>query len=575
MADNILTTDRNSANIDIAAKEISSVKFPRNIIVDSAGLDIDPASEATLAALNAKVPASPAQDRVTAGGPSAVRLSDGSGFYDARQVRALTSSDVVSISGTVPVSFTQTGVTDTQLRASAVPVSISGAVPVTFTQTGLTDAQLRASAVPVSFTQIGLTDAQLRASAVPVSIGGTVPVTFTQTGLTDTQLRATAVSVAVSNFPSNQAVTGTFWQATQPVSFSWAGLTDAQLRATAVPVSGTFFQVTQPVSASALPLPSGAATETTLASIDTKTPTAGQKAMSASLPVVLASDQSAVTTRTVDATASGNITTQNLVPAGVATAGSAVEIAISGHATLSIQVTGTYTGALSLQGTVNGTTWVTVGGVPLQNVNTGAASATIASATQGIFLADVSAYSSVRVSGLAAMTGTATVSLRASTTAALVALDAPLPTGANTIGAVTLASTTVTSISAGTNAIGDIGLQYRASATGAASATHVVSAATTNATVVKASAGRVVGWDFSNTTASWRYVKLHNQTTTPTAGASVARTIGIPPGGKAQLSIPGGIGFATGIGLTIVTGSADSDATATAVGDVIGELMWA
>lgn len=38
-----------------------------------------------------------------------------------------------------------------------------------------------------------------------------------------------------------------------------------------VPVSGTFWQATQPVSAASLPLPSGAATETTLASIKTAT----------------------------------------------------------------------------------------------------------------------------------------------------------------------------------------------------------------------------------------------------------------------------------------------------------------
>lgn len=63
-------------------------------------------------------------------------------------------------------------------------------------------------------------------------------------------------SVSVSNFP-----------ATQPVS---GPLTDAQLRATAVPVSGTFFQATQPVSAASLPLPTGAATETTLAAVNTK-----------------------------------------------------------------------------------------------------------------------------------------------------------------------------------------------------------------------------------------------------------------------------------------------------------------
>jgi len=43
------------------------------------------------------------------------------------------------------------------------------------------------------------------------------------------------------------------------------GLTDAQLRAAAVPVSG--FPATQPVSATALPLPAGAATEATAASL--------------------------------------------------------------------------------------------------------------------------------------------------------------------------------------------------------------------------------------------------------------------------------------------------------------------
>jgi hypothetical protein len=79
-------------------------------------------------------------------------------------------------------------------------------------------------------------------NAGDVASGNPLPVTL---GLTDTQLRASAVPVS-----------GSFFQATQPVSFTWAGLTDAQLRASAVPVS-----------ASALPLPTGAATETTLVSI--------------------------------------------------------------------------------------------------------------------------------------------------------------------------------------------------------------------------------------------------------------------------------------------------------------------
>ncbi len=59
-------------------------------------------------------------------------------------------------------------------------------------------------------------------------------------------------------------------------------LTDAQLRAAAVPVSGTFFQATQPVSAASLPLPTGAATETTLSALNTKVPS---QAISGLLPV--------------------------------------------------------------------------------------------------------------------------------------------------------------------------------------------------------------------------------------------------------------------------------------------------
>lgn len=50
MADNIFTKDRANVDLDIAAKEIGGVKFPRNILTTAAGADLDPASEATLEA---------------------------------------------------------------------------------------------------------------------------------------------------------------------------------------------------------------------------------------------------------------------------------------------------------------------------------------------------------------------------------------------------------------------------------------------------------------------------------------------------------------------------------------------
>lgn len=139
-----------------------------------------------------------------------------------------------------------------------------------------------------------------------------------------------------------------------------------------------------------------------------------------------------------DATANGNITTQNLVPTGAATAGSAVEISTAGRSTLGIQVNGTYTGALSLQLCLLDGSWVTVGGTSLVAEATGAGSATIASAATGVWQADVSGALKARITGLAAMTGTAQVYLRATTADGIISLGAPLPAGGNTIGAVNL-----------------------------------------------------------------------------------------------------------------------------------------
>lgn len=134
----------------------------------------------------------------------------------------------------------------------------------------------------------------------------------------------------------------------------------------------------------------------------------------------------------------------------------------------------------------------------------------------------------------------------------------------------------VSSLPAGANLLGDVQQQYRASATGAASRSHLVSAATTNATVAKASAGRLLGVQFINTTAAIVYLKFHNLATTPTAGAAVFMSIGIPPTGRADFNFEGGIAFTTGIAYTVVTGAPDADATAPlAANAIIGDVIYA
>jgi len=125
--------------------------------------------------------------------------------------------------------------------------------------------------------------------------------------------------------------------------------------------------------------------------------------------------------------ASGNITTQNLVPNGAATAGSAVEIALLGSSILSIQVTGTYTGALSVQFTVDGSRWETITNPSILNSLTNAVVTSIASATIGIFTVNCLGVVRARVTGLAAMTGTAVITLRTSNSQGAISFSGTQP----------------------------------------------------------------------------------------------------------------------------------------------------
>ena len=110
-----------------------------------------------------------------------------------------------------------------------------------------------------------LTNTQLRATALPisgsVSVTGNVTVTngldvdiLTMPAITGTvsvsnfpASQAVTGSVSVSNFPVSQAVTGTFFQATQPVSGTFFQATQpvSILTMPTTPVTGTFFQATQ------------------------------------------------------------------------------------------------------------------------------------------------------------------------------------------------------------------------------------------------------------------------------------------------------------------------------------------
>lgn len=285
-------------------------------------------------------------------------------------------------------------------------------------------------------------------------------------------------------------------------------------------------------------------------------------ATQATLASVLAALQGKLSVGSADLTASGNINIQNSVPSGAATAGSSVSLDLGdGACALSVQVTGTYTGALSLQGTVNGTNWITIGGTVFFNANTGAAAATIASAAVGIFQAECSGFAQVRVSALAAVTGTAAVTLRASKTTSLVSLDTVPPVSQSGTWTVQPGNTP--------NTTPWLVANWASTVSGAACSVSINAAiATPN---VKASAGNVYGVSVANPNASTVYLQFYNTASTPTRGTSVVWWLAIPA--NSVLTIPPGTialaNFATGIGAACATTATGASAPGTAPDVVI------
>jgi hypothetical protein len=237
---------------------------------------------------------------------------------------------------------------------------------------------------------------------------------------------------------------------------------------------------------------------------------------------------------------------------------------------------------LTPQVSVDGANWIALSATSLVNVNTGAYSATIASAAVGIWQCDVSGFKLFRITASAPVTGTAAVSLEVSSGVAMLALDTPLPAGANLIGGVNIAQVNGSTAVAAATGVQKVGITGNAGATvdatlgsaaptntvwntaapntniGAACSTGIFASLTTQ--FVKAGAGNAYGFSVSNTAATAIFLQFYNQTTAPTLGTGVvwwiACPIGItnfPPGALALAN------FATGVAIGASTTPTSTD----------------
>jgi hypothetical protein len=112
--------------------------------------------------------------------------------------------------------------------------------------------------------------------------------------------------------------------------------------------------------------------------------------------------------------------------------------------------------------------------------------------------------------------------------------------------------------------------------------TRVVSAATTNGTVIKAGPAELASLSFFNTNAaSVRWLKLHNSTTVTPGTTAVVMTIPIPPAANSSGAAgfhfvwPDGLTFTTGMCISITAAAGDADTTAISANEVYGVIGWA
>jgi hypothetical protein len=264
-------------------------------------------------------------------------------------------------------------------------------------------------------------------------------------------------------------------------------------------------------------------------------------------------------------------TTLSVNPVAVVSGDIISSLDVTPYQYVSLQLTGTWVGTVTFQGSNdNGTFFNIAAEVPANTISPFVSSSTAV----GLFIIPikfkflrvrVTAYTSGSVTGVA-------FGFRETNPSGQITGQVSLAAGAATIGTVALG--------AGAAAIGTVGvtsLTPSATVGGFATFFNLISAATTNATSVKASAGAIGQLYAFNTSASTKFLKLYNKASAPTVGTDIpVFTIAIAPNAECNFRISdmGGLRLATGIALAITGAAANTDTTAVAAGDVITSMHF-
>ena len=163
---------------------------------------------------------------------------------------------------------------------------------------------------------------------------------------------------------------------------------------------------------------------------------------------------------------------------------------------------------------------------------------------------------------------------------------AALPAGTNAIGklsansGVDIGDVDVTSISAGSNLIGDVGLS--GARTSGGTLIHKNIDVDESEDAVKATAGQIYWIHAINLSSAVKFLKIYNATVATVVVGTTAPTMTLPiptqgdtNGAGFTLSIPNGIAFGTAITIAATTGIADADSGAPGANEVIAHIGYA
>jgi len=224
--------------------------------------------------------------------------------------------------------------------------------------------------------------------------------------------------------------------------------------------------------------------------------------------------------------------------------GQTVEFVVVDAVTAVIAATGTYSSvAIAFEATIDETNWFAIAGAQTDAATFATASGTLSS-TALAWEFGVAGFAKIRVRSTAYTSGTMMIAC-----------------GRSTQG------------SARTGIVGVSG-----KAVGGATPAKHISAATTNATSLKATAGTLYGGRAFNSGAGAAFLKFYNKASAPTVGTDVPVLVfGIPAGQSVDFGIGNSVGvsFATGIAYAITGAAADADTTAVALNQVSLAMSFA